>query len=386
MGLTEFLFEFKYVLLFYVVIILIVYLNRKKFEIQAKIIAIYRTQFGVKLINKVGKSYEKIIKVLGYIGIPVGYLGMGFIIFVIGDGILKVFLKPDAPPVVSPVLPGLPVPGLGIVVPFFQGIIALFIVIVIHEFAHGIVARAHNIPIKGTGFVLFGPIPGAFVDPNEKNIEKSKKKIQLSIFAAGPFSNVLTALLLVLIMGFLIAPALANVLVPEGFYFPDLREGGPADLSGVPIDVVFDRVDGTRINSTYYFIEYMKDVEPGSEVLVANEKSEYLIRTGEHPENKSKSYLGVGLMTKYKGDEGGGFKTVIWFYGLLNWLFIFSLGLGLANLLPLGPVDGGRMFQVAMQRYFGKEKGHRIWVQISIIVLFILVMLLIQPFFRMLFP
>ena len=38
-----------FVLIFYATIILIVYLNRKRFDIQAKILALYRTKIGLKI-------------------------------------------------------------------------------------------------------------------------------------------------------------------------------------------------------------------------------------------------------------------------------------------------------------------------------------------------
>jgi len=51
--------------------------------------------------------------------------------------------------------------------------------------------------------------------------------------------------------------------------------------------------------------------------------------------------------------------------------------LGLANLLPLGPVDGVRMFKVAMNKYFGEKKGNQVWMKVS--YLFFLIILMFGP-------
>jgi len=45
-----------------------------------------------------------------------------------------------------------------IAVPFFYWIISIFIIAVVHEFSHGIVARAHNIKIKSSGFAFLSII------------------------------------------------------------------------------------------------------------------------------------------------------------------------------------------------------------------------------------
>ncbi|MFB6217413.1 MAG: site-2 protease family protein, partial [Candidatus Aenigmatarchaeota archaeon] len=36
---------------------------------------------------------------------------------------------------------------------------------------------------------------------------------------------------------------------------------------------------------------------------------------------------------------------------LLNWIFILNVGIGLMNLLPLKPLDGGLMVEAVTERY-----------------------------------
>src|SRR3989338_644264 len=94
---------------------------------------------------------------------------------------------------------------------FLHWIISLFIIAIIHEFSHGVIARVYNIKIKSSGFAFLGPIPAAFVEPDEKKMEKSSAKAQLSILAAGSFSNILLALLVILIL-FFVSPFTNSLL------------------------------------------------------------------------------------------------------------------------------------------------------------------------------
>ncbi|MEK6849361.1 MAG: site-2 protease family protein, partial [Nanoarchaeota archaeon] len=51
---------------------------------------------------------------------------------------------------------------------------------------------------------------------------------------------------------------------------------------------------------------------------------------------------------------------------LTIWIFLLSLGIGLFNLVPLGPIDGGRMFKLVMERLTGSdESGTMIWKLVS---------------------
>ena len=59
---------------------------------------------------------------------------------------------------------------------------------------------------------------------------------------------------------------------------------------------------------------------------------------------------------------------------MLRWLWIISFGVGLFNLLPLGPVDGGKMLMVGLS-YFTKDENKikTFWKYISFFVLGLIV-------------
>ena len=57
---------------------------------------------------------------------------------------------------------------------------------------------------------------------------------------------------------------------------------------------------------------------------------------------------------------------------LIFWLAILSLGVGLFNLIPLGPIDGGRMFLTALEHLTHQARAATIWKSVSFVVLGIL--------------
>ncbi|HLD05465.1 MAG TPA: site-2 protease family protein [Candidatus Nanoarchaeia archaeon] len=377
MSFLSSLAQYKYILLFYLILIGFIYYHRKKFQFQAKIIALYRTKLGISLMDKIAKRHPVLVRKLATIGIYVGYLGMLVILYFILHGLYLLIFIPSAPATFTPIIPGVPIPGSPIFVPFWYGIISLFIVVVIHEFSHGVVARAYNIPVKSSGFVLFGPIPGAFVEPDEKKLRKQSAKIQNSLFAAGPFSNVLTAILLIIVFVGIVGPTFTRLYSPLGIAFSTLDEGMPALAAGLKVDELYTHVNGQEIKDSSAFTKALQDLKPGDTVTIGNENNQHSVTATSRKENPEKGYLGVHVTTRYTNEDSLGFRLFGMLVEFLNWLYILSLGLGLANLLPLGPIDGGRMSQLALHKFFGAERGNHFWAKTS---LFLVVMLLILIF------
>ena len=83
----------------------------------------------------------------------------------------------------------------GVNLPLFEGIIALVIVLVVHEGAHAILSRIAAVPLKSSGIVLFGIIPiGAFVEPDENILRATPQREQTRVLVGGSTSNFLTSI------------------------------------------------------------------------------------------------------------------------------------------------------------------------------------------------
>ena len=95
------------------------------------------------------------------------------------------------------------IPGVTSFVPIFWPILALIVTVVIHEYGHGLQARAHGMRIRSFGVLIAGIIPvGAFYEPEQEEIRIAPSRERLRLFAAGPSINiVLTYILVVLLAG-----------------------------------------------------------------------------------------------------------------------------------------------------------------------------------------
>jgi membrane-associated protease RseP (regulator of RpoE activity) len=373
-----------FVIGFYAALVLLIIIFRKKFEFQAKFIALLKTKLGLSWMDKIAKKYPKLVRALGYVGIWVGYIGMGVITYFIFYGLYILVTKPAAPATFAPVIPGVKIPGSPVFVPFWHGIIAIFIVAAIHEFCHGVVARAHNIPVKSSGIVFFGPLIGAFVEPDDKVLNKKKPVVQNSMFAAGPFSNIILAVIIFALLSWVFAPATDALVEKQGFYFGEVREGFPAYTAGLKNGTVYTFINNQTINDSAGFIAALEGLKPNDTIIVGNENVTVTIIASASPDDPSKGYIGVwGIYTKYtlkNPDNMIGYAVLDWFTELFVWIFVLTLGIGLANLLPLGALDGGRMFKIALLRKFDKKKTEAIFKAFSLVFIVFLILLLVPIF------
>ncbi len=387
------LLQYKFIIIFYLLIILFLILHRKRLDVQAKFILLYRTTWGLRWMEHFSSKFREWIILLGYIGVGAGYVGLFFISFILLKNLYDLITAPDAVSGVSLVLPGINVPGLGIL-PFWYWIIAIFIIATVHEFSHGIVARAHNIPVKNTGIVFFGPILGAFVEPDEKKLRKEKDIVQYSIFAAGSFSNILLAILSLLLLMLVFQPVQQGMVVPTGFTFDAYTNGSyPFAQAGIATGTLITGINGVPVQDFQDFADELTLHRPGERILVETPANKYTITLAESPDNPQKGFLGiqqirneVEVKEKYSsGFTHGVYYAVDWLTGFLRWLFILSLGIGLFNLLPLPIVDGGRMAQTFLHKLKGAEKGERRYRQLSVLFLVILLLNLFFPLLSKLF-
>jgi len=391
--LFSFILQYKWVFLFYLLLVIFLVIQRKKLTFQSKIIVLYRMKFGLSLIEKISTKFREWIILLGYIGIGVGYVGLFFISYILIKNLYDLIFVPQTVSGVSLVLPGVNVPGMG-VLPFDHWLISIFVIALVHEFSHGIVARAHGIPVKNTGLVFLGPIIGAFVEPDEKKMVKETDTKQYSVMAAGPFSNIILALVALLLLNFIFAPLQNNMVEPTGFTFDAYyNESLPFAQAGIKPGTLITGVNGKTVTEFTPFSEELACLKPGDKIKVNTVEKNYSLILAVSPENSQKPFLGITNIhnevqpkSAYLSGWGkAGYVTVGWISTFLRWLFLLSLGIGLFNLLPLPIVDGGRMMQVSLWKIKGKENGNKWYGRISFLFLLILILTLIFPFVMKLF-
>jgi len=262
------------------------YTRRKNLKKEGALL-LYKTQWGVKLIDYIGTKYKGTLKFLSYVSITLGYFLMAGILFLIGQSVY-LYLTTNiasvikAPPI-APLIPYFPkLFGLQSFFPnfyFAYFIIAIVIVATVHEISHGIFAKRYGIRIKSTGFAFLKYFPaffGAFVEQDDNQMEKSKKFEQMSVLSAGVFANVLIAILFYFILfGFF-----SVTFIPMGVQFNDYA------YSAVEVDKILS-VNGVAVSS-------YEDI-----LNLANETELSRIMVGE------KGYIGTEKMiSSQKGNEG----------------------------------------------------------------------------------
>jgi len=182
--------------------------KRKKNLKREGLMYLYRTQVGIRFINYVGGKYKKTLRVLSYAAVFCGYCLMVSMVYFLFYIIKIYFFSPEIVrlikiPPLMPLIPYLPsLFKIDFLPPFYftYWIIAIAVIALFHEFAHGIFAKRYGIKIKTTGFGFLGPFLAAFVEPDEKQMQKKSKFQQITVLSAGTFTNLILAFLFFLLL------------------------------------------------------------------------------------------------------------------------------------------------------------------------------------------
>lgn len=380
-------FDIIVFILFLIVLSITLYIKRKELVLQ-KIaypllyIIMHRTTWGLAWMEKISSKYRSAVQLFGYISVGIGFVGMLYV----SISILLLFFQIIFQPAqdvsgVSLVLPFTNIPGIGYL-SFTHWILAIFLLAIVHEFSHGVVARSHNIPVKSSGFAVFAllapVIPAAFVEPDEKKLGKAPDIVQYSVFAAGPMANIVLAVLLLLAFPFVgdmtsatLAPFEEKITTPVGFTYEVLEnQSYPAYEKGVS-NGILSSLDGKPIADYSEFYSYASCLSPGDALVLGTDKGNYSINLIPRSDNAEKGFIGIKPVQNERRiiEEYAWLAPVYyWIRGFLKWLFLLNLFIGLANLLPLGIVDGGRMLKTALHSLFDdKGKAQKVWMVISFI-------------------
>lgn len=247
--------------------------------------------------------------------------------------------------------------------PFIDFIIAILIVATVHEFSHGIFARRHKIKIKSTGFAFLKYFPlifGAFVEQDEKQMNKKKEFKQMVVLSAGVFANLITGILFYFILiGFFSVAFSASGVVFNTYSYSVVNTSNIESINNLSIidmnytDIlklevkdnssfngiiamnrsylatnqmlesqqnntglvilydnspainaklgsIITEINGVKIKSTEELSSELSKYSPGDEIKVKaidnQTEKEYVIQLGKNPDNSSKSWLGIGFL------------------------------------------------------------------------------------------
>ncbi len=292
------------------------------------------------------------------------------------------------------------------------GIVALSIILVVHELGHFVAAKATGIRVEEFGLGLppriFGKklgetiysinaIPfGAFnrmtgeEDPKDpRSLAGKSRRIRLLVLSAGSLMNFLLALLLFSIIFMIPHDAETGRVVVE-----EVAPNSPAALSGIEVKDIILSVNDHPVDSNSKLSQYLEDnLEKETTILVQHRdstKENIQLIPRQHPP-EGEGAVGVAVRTLnqhpfWQAIPEGAVRlyetVVIWVEGLawaitgkitasfvgpvgivqmtgevatfgiiplLDISAMISLILGICNLFPIPAVDGGRIFFVFLE-------------------------------------
>jgi len=258
-------YDLTLLILFTIAVMIFLYVKRKNL-IKEGLLYLYKTKVGLNIINKIGSRYKKTIKFLSYISITLGYFLMISFTYLIIKTVYYYIKIPQITELIK-------APPLMLLIPYFPTIfgaqeyfpnfyfiyfiIAIAIVAIVHEGAHGIFAKRYGIKIKSTGFGFLGPILAFFVEQDEKQMNKAKIFPQLSVLSAGVFANILTAIIFFfLFLGFFNLAYVPAGIEFNNYAYYDLNVNQNIDYIKLNETINLDNLTLTKIsvNNSYFWV------------------------------------------------------------------------------------------------------------------------------------
>lgn len=199
-----------------------------------------RTKWGVRAMERLAK-YRRFWRVFGIISRILTIVLMAFIVFIV---IVDLMLIPS---MIGGANVGLEyvlaIPGLNPMLPLVYGVIGLIVAMVVHELAHGIQSRANDIDVESSG-ILYAVVPiGAFVEPNNEQIQRSSRRVQMDMYSAGIATNTVVAFILFIVMTAGLLGSISSTEYGDNPAVVAISSNSPAHVEGIPASAIITGFD-----------------------------------------------------------------------------------------------------------------------------------------------
>ena len=319
------------------------------------------------------------------------------------------------------------IPILNPYLPVGYVLISLIITIVVHEAGHGIVARVYNVKIESTGVVFFFVVPiGAFVNIEQKELEKTPLKYKSSILTAGVLNNMVLAGIslfgLYLVMSSLY-PLPVSGGQEAGVLIDRVNKGSLAEKIHLTEGSVIQTIAGQNVRSIEDLRKQLESNLGKTIEMTWTVKNKPVVRgsvTLPSSVNENKGILGVAISTvgdpktvlnDYKNLFSG--TTVLRLltpptiqerivpysdlmderydstifgssYALLAnmffWLWFINFNVAVFNALPIGPLDGGQLYGSFIASRTKQKTAEAITSLMTYIMILVIFVTLVFPY------
>lgn len=455
MSIIDGLLIFFAVIFIYFVIVLILnqigFLQKHNVSLMGPVLLL-RTKKGIGFLKKLANK-KRFWKAYGSFGIVFCFISMIiFVLFFLWNLSIVFGLTPEQR---AEFLPGaefyLILPGINPIIPveyLFYIILAFIVAIIVHEFSHGILTIAADLKVKSMG-LLYLVIPiGAFVEPDEEQIKKTKISKRMRVYAVGPLSNFVAFFICLMLFSFVFMSA---VQPGDGLTVYEVFEDSPASDVGITKGAIITEINETDLTAfqslddrLYHYKDILNDTRANDTITISyiynnipyndveiklTDKYNYI----KNNASKGKGYTGIFSFINEEGNlallknpfqnlpyrlinfialpilgyfqgynpltspfiesytiEGplGAIPTgVFWILvNALYWIAWLNLMVGIFNILPMVPLDGGFLFNDAIRsivrrikKDISDEKSDKIVSKISLAVSLTILFIIISP-------
>lgn len=245
-----------------------------------------RTTRGLNLLDRLSRP-KRFWRFVASAGVPLVVLSMSYFLILV---LLMAYIMIQEPPLPSSYNAPrniLLIPGLNEYIPFVWGWIALFVTMVVHEFAHGILSRVEGVRVKSMGIVALFLAPiAAFVEPDEEELFGTKDKppivskgARIRILSAGVIANFIVA---AIAMALFFGPVVGSISPVDRVIAVDVQDGSNASAAGFESGMAVLSVFGNEIKTLE---DLYRNLSSGSKsqdfAVLYNDKEERLQITGD---------------------------------------------------------------------------------------------------------
>lgn len=355
-------------------------LDKRGFEIKPYSLT-YKNRNVQMLLTRILGRTERATRVFSNASVILGFVMMGAGFWYLISNLSNFFVKPSSFAEMTVLIPGVTIQSSANIAYF---LLAVPIVLIMHEGAHGIVATLEKIKIKTGGFAVFIALFAGFVEPDEEEFAKAKKISRLRVIGAGATSNVIFSFVIAGLLLFnpsfaLIMPdGIRNLLYSEPLGVPiiSVLPGSGAEKAGLQKSDIITEINGIHIALPQDFAKVK--LKPGETAMVTVTRSGQTLQipvvTTPATENPKVGMLGImrAALPSY--------QPVVPYYihwspeafMFLLWLWMLSFFIGIFNMLPLPILDGGKFVHSIIEKKISERalKGTMIGLYAFTFILF----------------